>query len=222
MTQPLIIPPDATSLTPGGARLQLGDNGCGAEKSANSGSGEPRPITTREAESQGRPPAVIGLDLSLTCTGVAGNGWTRALKPPADLDGMRRLHWLREHIIDCCRPWDLVVIEGYAYARSNGQAAAGELSGIIRYALWRRDIPFIIVQPSSVKKYATGNGNAAKDAMLGAAYKRLPGFDGGNDEADAAWLRAMALDALGWPLVTMPAANRAALGKVDWPELVAS
>lgn len=33
------------------------------------------------------------------------------------------------------------------------------------------------------------------------------------------WLRAMALDHYGHPVVPMPAANREALRKIDWPAL---
>ena len=87
------------------------------------------------------------------------------------------------------------------------------------------------IPPASLKMYATGKGNASKDAVLAAAIRRYPDveFDG-NDAADALILAAMGADHLGFPLVsktpsgrksraTLPARNREALGKIDWPLL---
>jgi crossover junction endodeoxyribonuclease RuvC len=73
------------------------------------------------------------------------------------------------------------------------------------------------------KKYATGKGNANKGQMLEAASKRSGlDFDGDNNRADAWWLRALALDAYGEPVVEMPAVNRSVIGSVTWPVLSGS
>jgi Holliday junction resolvasome RuvABC endonuclease subunit len=81
-------------------------------------------------------------------------------------------------------------------------------------------VPVAVVPPSCLKKYATGNGNASKDAVLIAAVRRLPWLNiQGNDQADAAWLCAAGYEAAGQSLCVMPAVNRAALGKVAWPDL---
>jgi len=70
-----------------------------------------------------------------------------------------------------------------------------------------------------LKRYATGKGNATKADMRMALFQRA-GLDVRDDNAvDAWWLRAMALDHYGHPLVAMPQTHRQALEKVAWPEL---
>lgn len=168
---------------------------------------------------------VLALDLSLTSTGVAfpGGGVTTWC-PPKGVVGMDRLDWVRvllAHAMGNDLP-DLVVLEGYSFgtARQASHAhALGELGGVIRHTLWRNEQPYVDVPPASLKKFATGKGSAKKELMLVEAVKRL-GYDGSsNDEADALWLRAMALDAYGEPVVQMPQANREATGAVVWPNL---
>lgn len=170
---------------------------------------------------------VLGLDLSLTATGVADIDGTPSTLT-SSLTGPARLHDLRNqvdrltHTQTTCRV-SLVAIEGYAMgsARQSHSYAIGELGGVIRHRLWMHNLPFVEVPPALVKKYATGKGNAPKDLVLVEAVKRL-GYEGSSkDEADALWLRALVLDALGEPVVTVPAAHREALAKVQIPEGVA-
>lgn len=168
----------------------------------------------------GDTPRVVGLDLSLTATGYANDRGTSTIgaKPHK---GCARLALLRDLVSIECRDAPLVVIEGYAYGRQNVAHQLGELGGVVRVALYEAGVPYVDVPPSSLKKYATGKGNANKGEMLAAAIRRL-GYEGADDnEADALWLRAMGLDALGCPVVEMPAVNRSALAKVEWPEGVA-
>lgn len=159
---------------------------------------------------------VVGLDLSLTATGYANDAGTGTLTA-APKKGCARLALLRDLVSLECRDADLVVVEGYAFAARNSHAhALGELGGVIRLALHEAGVPFVDVPPASLKKYATGKGNANKGEMLAAAIRRL-GYEGASDnEADAMWLRAMGLDALGCPVVKLPETHRAALAKVDW------
>lgn len=171
---------------------------------------------------------VVGLDLSLSGTGVAisepvDSGavyFADTLVPPSGWRGVRRLRWIRAAVLDWTRNAHLVVIEGPAY-RQGADPGAHERAGLwwlIREALDSREISVAVAAPSAVKKYATGAGNAGKDKVLTAAVRRLPDFDGDNNAADAAWLAAMGADHLGGePLV--PATHRAALAKVAWPEV---
>lgn len=65
---------------------------------------------------------------------------------------------------------------------------------------------------------ATDAGAAPKEAVLAAAIRRLGYGGSSHDEADAFWLRTMALDhyvALAEPVV--PIAHRAVLLRIDWP-----
>ena len=178
---------------------------------------------------------IVGLDLSLTATGIATVAGCEVLR--TDLRGCERLAWLREMVLVACgcfhnadgwqadpyddRLADLVVLEDYAYSRANQAHQIGELHGVIRLALHEAEIPVVLVAPTARAKYATGKGNAGKAEVLAAAIRRL-GYDGHDDnEADAMWLRQMAIDHYGLtlPSAPMPAANRGALDKVDWPEL---
>jgi crossover junction endodeoxyribonuclease RuvC len=163
---------------------------------------------------------VLGLDLSLTSTGVAhcdGSADTWQVK----LLGADRLISLRDRLVSLLDARvDLAVIEGYAFGRPNQASHIGELGGVVRVTLREHNVPFVAVPPSSVKRYATGQGNASKEQMLVAAVKRL-GYEGAsNDEADALWLRAMALDHYGEPVTTVPVEHRAGLSKIEWPDLV--
>lgn len=164
---------------------------------------------------------VVGLDLSLVATGIAhlrGGEHVTDTLPMATLDGIVRLRRIREVIGDLLSPTvALVVVEGPSYGSVGaGQHERGGLWWIVRDLLWTRNLPTAVVPPSSLKLYATGKGNAGKDAMLLAAARRWPTFAGGNDEADALWLAAMGADALGCGHV-VPEAHRKALGKVTWP-----
>jgi crossover junction endodeoxyribonuclease RuvC len=160
---------------------------------------------------------VLGLDLSLTATGfaysdeVVGTFMTKAR-------GMPRLAEIRDFIVGLVDHIDVVVFEGYAFARPNQAHQLGELGGVVRLALHDRRVPFIDVPPASLKRFATGRGNADKDAMLAAAIRRFdfPGED--NNAADAWLLRAMGLAAYSdWGPVTDY--QREALDKVSWPKL---
>lgn len=162
-------------------------------------------------------PQVLGIDLSLSATGVAHpDGTATTLTPPNGHTGMRRLDWIVCAVLFAVPPRPAVVaVEGYAYARHNQAHQLGELGGVVRLALYRQRLPFVDVAPSALKKYATGSGRAGKDEVLVAAVRRL-GYEGhDNNQADALFLRAMLLDALGSPVVDMPAANRQALTKLD-------
>lgn len=165
-------------------------------------------------------PNVVGLDLSLTGTGVAHpGGGSSTIR--TKLTGAARLGYLR----DLIGQWlsdertDLVAVEGYAFGRTNKAHQMGELGGVVRLMLHERGQPWCEIPPSSMKKYATGKGNAGKSEVLVAAVRRL-GYDGADDnQADALWLRAMALDHLGAPCVQVPASHRDALVKVQWPAI---
>lgn len=165
---------------------------------------------------------IAAFDLSLTCTGYArSNGAHWEVGNLANkLRGCERLQYLRDRVLRLAACADLVVIEGYAYASGQGAHQLGELGGVIRLALYEARLPVVELPPATLKRYATGTGNAKKDQVLAAAIRRL-GYEGHiNDEADALWLLHAALDHYGQPLaVTLPAAQREALAKVVWPEL---
>lgn len=172
-----------------------------------------------------RPPWIVGLDLSLSAAGIAvGNGvfaLDTPLKETATLDErVQRMRNVAAQVGTYCAGADLVALEGPSFnSRYAGFHESAGLWWRVYNHLRVAGLTVVVVPPANVKKFATGNGNAGKPAMVAAAIRRL-GYERHDDnEADALWLRAAALDHYGFPLCPMPAVNRAALTKVAWPEL---
>lgn len=62
---------------------------------------------------------------------------------------------------------DEVFIEGYAYASRTGMAFdRAEATGLVKYKLHNRDIPYTSIAPTAVKKFATSKGGASKTQMF--------------------------------------------------------
>lgn len=78
--------------------------------------------------------------------------------------------------------------------------------------------PIVIITPSQRAKYATGKGNASKDAVLLAVARRYPTVEvTDNNEADALVLAAMIARLAGRPIETsLPQTHLDALAKVRW------
>ncbi len=163
-------------------------------------------------------PSILALDLSLTATGVCMDGVTCTVRPKAR--GWERIDYIAETIRDYTCEADVVVLEGYSFASNTGRVfERAELGGIVRYDIWVAEVPFVDVPPGTLKKYATGKGNAQKDAMIAAAIRRF-GFKGSdNNEADAYLLWCMARHAYGHPVARVPLVQSECVGKVEWPEI---
>jgi crossover junction endodeoxyribonuclease RuvC len=159
---------------------------------------------------------VIGVDLSLTGTGIARFDGEPALLSPGKRRGMERLAWVRDGVLAfaSATPDTIVAVEGYSYGSHSAAYDLGELGGVVRLALYEAGIVYVDVPPAVAKGYATGKGNANKNEMLVAAAKRL-GYEGtSNDEADALWCRAAVLAVRGEPVVAMPQAHNRHLEKL--------
>ena len=162
---------------------------------------------------------VAAFDLSLTRTGYAVPQ-LGTLAPPKGRDrGMERLAWIRDRVLELAAGAGAVVLEGYSFG-SKGRAlfSLAELGGVVRLALHEAALPVVEVAPSALKKYATGRGNAGKEEVLAVAIRRLGYAGHDNNEADALWLRAMAVDYYAGSAF-VPAKNREALAAVAWPAL---
>lgn len=178
-------------------------------------------------------PRVIGLDLSLTSTGIAlSNGATTTVKT-VTRDGDYRLVAIRDAVRIALgdapdgTDWptspmpDLVVIEDLP-THGKGAGITGMVHGAVRTLLQDRGVPYAVIAPATLKAFATGRGNGDKTAMAVAALKRADrefNGDRGGDQCDAWWLRAAGLQHLGHPIVTLPAAQVARLDKVTWPQM---
>lgn len=177
---------------------------------------------------------IMGLDLSVTQTGVSLYcGITRAYRPRTLGDW--RLEEITNWVTACANDsgTQLVVMEDVP---STMQGAAGKvipmLHGAVRLDLMREGVKYAVLSPSTLKKFATGSGNADKTQMAIAALKRLGREYRTDDECDADWLRIAGGFAYGEPeqldggsVLTMPQVQVQALrtnakGKpVDWPIL---
>jgi crossover junction endodeoxyribonuclease RuvC len=67
----------------------------------------------------------------------------------------------------------IVAIEGYAFAGPRLVRLA-ELGGVVKFLLWGVDIDYYPIAPSTLKKWATGNGRADKDEMVKTARDLWP------------------------------------------------
>lgn len=168
-------------------------------------------------------PRVCGLDLSITATGIATwDGRPTSTIRTVTSDGDQRLRRImvtvRADAWDYLKsePIDLAVIEDLP-THAHGAGITGMVHGAVRVALMEKGVPYALVPPATLKKYATGKGNATKPDMRMALYQRT-GLDLRDDnQVDAWWLRAMGLDALGHPIIDLPKTHRDALAKVPWP-----
>jgi hypothetical protein len=107
---------------------------------------------------------VVGLDLSLTSTGVSiadGNGDRTTTHRTAKLTGTKRLRSIVDNVILTCFEESpaLVCIEGPSYGSKGGhEHERGGLWWMVAEALDFRSYPYAVIPPATLKKYATGQG----------------------------------------------------------------
>lgn len=142
---------------------------------------------------------IVGVDASLTSTGVVALEKDKVYPYTIQRKstGVERLIEIREIVRAEIVSADIVVIEGYAFARANQAHQIGELGGVLRVMFHEEKIKYIEAAPSAVKKFATGKGNAKKEDVVLSVYKRWGKEFKTNDETDAfvlakigeAWLK---------------------------------
>lgn len=183
------------------------------------------------------PRRVVGLDLSLTSTGISDGTVSIAFSTPADACIEYRLADLTQAcMMQIASPGtsrhnhgqraDLVVIEGAAYgAKGNAVEQLAALRLMVRTELWRQSIPFAVVPPATLKAYTSGNGRASKPAMVAALAERheldlkdVKVANGRYDIADAFALAAMGYARIGQPLPTAGRPRLDSMLAVRWPE----
>ena len=169
-------------------------------------------------------PRVIGLDLSITATGLCDpDGATVTIGGKSGM-GDARLTVIAGAVAGRVRHADrgsladLVVIEDLP-VHAHGAGITAMVHGAVRLVLLRSGVPYVTVPAATLKKYATGKGNADKTAMAIAALKRADLEFGDDNQCDAWWLRAAGLEALGCPVVAIPKQQTECLSKVAWPNL---
>ena len=143
----------------------------------------------------------IGIDPSLTSTGLVIIGQNHPhtqLIQPKELRGVSRLDYIlsavEEALLTCmgdglCELY--AAIEGPALHAVNRADDLGQVRGILLLHLYRSHVSTLTIAPTSLKKFATGNGQANKDKMISTAATELD-RELSNDEADAYWLARVA------------------------------
>lgn len=139
---------------------------------------------------------VLGLDLSLTASGVAlPSGQLLTIKPTGFGDvRLVRIEAALNYYVSQTKP-DVAVIEEPLQTKRGGfrtTVALIGVHGVTRLVLARHGVPFAYIHEATLKKYGTGSGVASKQQMID-AYRDASGdlFEVGDDnQADAGWLRA--------------------------------
>lgn len=177
-----------------------------------------------------KPAALIaGMDASTARLGyAASNGDLRSVVPTAGAEDIaRRLSQIAGGVEYAVRHFPplpaLVVIEGYALGAPGRLSLVrlAELGGVLRLRLFELAIAFVEVSPSTLKRFATGKGNATKDEMLSAANDELSD-PANHDEADAFWLRMLGRAVYGFEPGLLDQPHRldaVANAGVTWPVL---
>jgi len=164
---------------------------------------------------------VAGLDLSLNHTGIAYPGGSTEVLEPTNLKGVARHAKVRSQVLERVRGADIVVSEAPYIARMHPTTVdLVGLHAVVNAALWSNRIAMAYIAPSTLKKYATGNGGKDTDkaAMRAALVEHLgPLAPTDDNEVDAFWLRAAGLEHYGDRLFVAPAPE--ALNAAVWPHL---
>lgn len=172
---------------------------------------------------------VVGVDLSLTATGLAavtsdGTYETTTVKSSGkrgDSLAQRadRIDDIVFHVNDFTTHWrpDLVVLEGPSIMSKGG-------SNWDRAWLWGMVVDswlqagVAVVPPTVLKKWAAGKGNADKAAVALGIARLWPEFECDSDnEADALGLASMGSQRLGFGVVKERAHHAECLAKAEWP-----
>lgn len=175
-------------------------------------------------------PFVVGLDLSMTSTGVCRIGHdlgatvarekSKGSRDDSLATRRARLRELADRVVAHAVGADLVAVEGPSFASSG--AGTHDRSGLwwlVVDGLHAHGLPVLEVPPSSRMTYATGKGNAGKDEVLAAVIRRYWGVTvTGNDEADALAIAAMGARLMGRPIeASLPQTHLRALTKLTLP-----
>lgn len=70
-------------------------------------------------------------------------------------------------VAEMCEEYDVhfALIEGFAYANHYTLSMLTEITTLIKYKLRLLHVPYLIIAPTSLKKFITGNGRATKLQM---------------------------------------------------------
>lgn len=121
---------------------------------------------------------ILGVDLSINSTGICyrnKRGCYSFYETSFSSTTITADKWLAtvKVVLDYAKDTDVILIEDYAHGSiGSSKSMLYELGGIIRYELVKADKKYLLVPPTSLKKFVTGKGNAPKSLILKEVYKR--------------------------------------------------
>lgn len=137
---------------------------------------------------------ISSFDLSLAATGwaafgpgqlAAGEVTWGTVRPPA-MGEYERLNFIRSRVLELSEWAELVVMEGLSYGSNDPSAQERTgLAYLVRMSLFKRKMPFILIAPSTLKKFCTGSGAAKKEMMLREVFRRWNHVCEDNNQSDA-------------------------------------
>lgn len=124
-------------------------------------------------------PVYVGVDQALRKIGVCvlrGDEGVdlKLLLPPADLRGPERLQYLRDALWNYLSPYQGKIAKSAMEAQSLGSMGdldqLGQINGVVQVLLSDLGTAPLLVAPSLLKKFVTGQGQATKQAMMVATH----------------------------------------------------
>lgn len=141
--------------------------------------------------------AILALDVATHCgwkTATASGVWN--LTPKRDESAGMRLIRFKAKLSEICQleKINMVVFERSAGFHMNAVIVQSEIHGVLKLFLEENRINYNAYSATEIKKFATGKGNANKEAMIKAAKEKYgyTGFD--DNEADAIHIYYKAMD----------------------------
>jgi Holliday junction resolvasome RuvABC endonuclease subunit len=146
----------------------------------------------------------LGIDPSATSTGLAiitpDLGLRTETIRPKELRGGKRLKHHQDALLNFVREHKekriLACIEGPSLDSTNKADTLGQVRGVFLVTLENLGAEVTVVQPTTLKKFATRSGSSDKEDMVKAAFSKWNVMLK-DDAADAAWLAQIA-----WSLMT--------------------
>lgn len=160
--------------------------------------GPPKPYTAIVYDKKPLPmKRILALDVATHCgwkTATASGVWN--LTPKRDESAGMRLIRFKAKLSEICEleKINMVVFERSAGFHMNAVIVQSEIHGVLKLFLEENRINYNAYSATEIKKFATGKGNANKEAMVKAAKEKYgyTGFD--DNEADAIHIYYKAMD----------------------------
>jgi Holliday junction resolvasome RuvABC endonuclease subunit len=117
-------------------------------------------------------PTYLGVDPSLNGTGICVLQGSQAVVvqtvDPGKLRGSPRLAFIRDalRVIIKERSLAFAAIENYSYDSVGRVFHLGEAGGVLRLCIFDEKLAYADVAPAALKKFATGNSGADKEAVM--------------------------------------------------------